>query len=105
MKLTKARLQQIISEEYQKIVNEEAPPAPEVDSRGDLVQYMRQEMPALIQGMSGIQSAEAGLIVDLFQFVLSLMDGKTVNAKTVETIKKRISQATAFRPEMAPAAE
>ncbi len=107
MKLTKAKLQQIISEEYQKIVNEEG--GAEVDSRGDLVQYVRQELPPLIQGLSGIQAAEAGLIVDLFHFVLGLMDGKSVNEKTVETIKQRISNSTAYRPDqnqaMTPAGE
>tara|TARA_R110000824_G_scaffold94887_1_gene228580 strand:- start:81 stop:398 length:318 start_codon:yes stop_codon:yes gene_type:complete len=105
MKLTKAKLQDIISEEYQKLKEMEAPSQEaEVDSKSDLTQYVRRELPALIQNLSGIQGSEAGLVRELFDFIIAVVDGKTVNAQMAEKIKAKISQLTAFTAH-SPAAE
>lgn len=97
MKLTKAKLQNIINEEYQKLKElENETQETEVTSKSDLVQYARRELPALIQNLSGIQGQEAALVRDLFDFIVTVVDGKSVNAAMAEKIKARVSQLTAF---------
>lgn len=97
MKITKARIQQIIAEEYQKIVHEqeEAPPAEankDVKNRSELARLFKTEIAPIIQKASGISGVEPQILKDLVGFIINVLDKKAVSPKKADMIKSKIIQ-------------
>jgi hypothetical protein len=98
MKITKARVQQIIAEEYQRILNEEkqqdqsGSDDQDVKNRGQLLTILKQKFAPQLQKASGITGEEPSLLLDLFQFIVNVLNQKAVDSDKAETMKAKILQ-------------
>ena len=112
MKLTRAKLQEIINEEYQKMVNEEEampmPPGqgttpPQQDSqeqikgKSQLIQYLKKECADKVREQSGIQSQEILALVDLMDLLLDVVGTTSLDASETKRIEDRIVQITSVK--------
>ena len=98
MKLTKARVKQIIAEEYQRILNEEnqqdqsGSGDQDVKNRSELAMMFKTDIAPIIQKASGITGEEPQILKDLVGFIINVLNKKAVDSKKLDTIKSRIIQ-------------
>jgi len=98
MKLTKARVKQIIAEEYQRILNEEEQQdqsgsgAQDVKNRSELAKMFKTEIAPIIQKASGITGVEPQIMKELVGFIINVLNQKAVDPKKADIIKSKIVQ-------------
>ena len=111
MKITKARVQQIIAEEYQRTLYEgaladkaktsatkqqvpEQPVSKEKDvrNRSELAMMFKTEIAPIVQKASGITGVEPQILKDLVGFIINVLNKKSVDPKKADMIKSKIVQ-------------
>ena len=103
MKITKAKVQKIIAEEYQRIIQEQGLPQPneeknpesedsDVRNRSELAMIFKKDIAPIILKASGITGPEPQILKDLVAFVIKVLDVKSVNPRKADTIKNKIIQ-------------
>ena len=98
MKLTKARVKQIIAEEYQRILNEEnqqdqsGSGDQDVKNRSELAKMFKTEIAPIIQKASGITGVEPQIMKELVGFIINVLNQKAVDPKKADIIKSKIVQ-------------
>ncbi len=111
MKITKARVQQIIAEEYKRALyegalsdkaqsaatNQQAPEQPaskekDTKNRGQLAMNFKQELSDLVRKATGITGDEATLLQNMVVFIINAFHKKPIDDKKTEAMKKKIIQ-------------